>query len=63
MDENMGYVDRTLRRLVGVALLGLTFAGQIGLWGLIGLLPLATSRFTHCPLYRMLGINTCSSSR
>ena len=40
-------------------LLGLTLAGVIGVWGWIGLLPLATGLFRFCPAYPLLGISTC----
>jgi len=28
-------------------------------WGVIGLVPLLTGLFRFCPLYKMLGMNTC----
>lgn len=40
---------------------GLSFTGVIGLWGLIGVVPLATGVFRFCPAYPLLGINTCKS--
>lgn len=59
MNANVGGIDRILRVLAGVALLALTLTGQIGAWGWIGMVPLATGLFRFCPLYRLLGINTC----
>ena len=56
---NIGDTDRLIRIVVGVVLTGLALAGQIGVWGFIGLLPLATGLFRFCPAYRLLGINTC----
>lgn len=56
--KNVGGVDRLARIAVGVILLGLVAAGVIGLWGLIGLIPLATGGFGFCPLYKPFGINT-----
>jgi hypothetical protein len=29
------------------------------MWGLIGIVPLATGLIGICPLYSILGINTC----
>ncbi len=59
---NEGTVDRALRVIVGVALLSLTVVGPKTLWGLIGIVPLATGLVGSCPLYTVLGIRTCSTS-
>ena len=59
MKANIGSVDRVLRTVVGVTLLGLVATGTIGWWGWIGAVPLLTGLFGTCPLYSMLGINTC----
>ncbi len=63
MSANVGGIDRILRVLVGLALLALTLTGQIGVWGWIGLVPLGTGLFKFCPLYRVLGMNTCPVAR
>jgi len=39
----------------------LSLAGVIGVWGWIGVLPLATGIFRFCPAYTLLGIKTCKS--
>ena len=59
MKTNVGSLDRILRALIGVLLLALTATGTIGLWGWIGLVPLATAVFSTCPLYTLLGLSTC----
>ena len=59
MKANVGTLDRALRIAAGLLLLGLTLAGVIGVWGWIGLLPLATGLFGFCPAYPLLGISTC----
>lgn len=59
MSKNEGAIDRTLRVLVGLALLSLTVVGPQSLWGLIGIVPLLTGLVGFCPLYRVLGISTC----
>lgn len=59
MKKNMGGIDRTVRILVGLALIALSLTGTIGLWGWIGVVPLATGLFASCPLYSLIGVNTC----
>jgi len=59
MKSNVGSIDRALRIVVGLALIGLSLAGVVGLWGWIGLVPLATGIFRFCPAYRLLGLKTC----
>lgn len=58
--RNEGSVDRGLRVVVGLSLLSLTVVGPQTLWGLVGLVPLLTGTVGFCPLYRLLGINTCA---
>ena len=59
MITNEGTVDRTLRIILGLALLSLTFVGPRSLFGLVGLVPLATGLIGVCPLYRLFGVTTC----
>ncbi len=59
MKLNVGGLDRALRIVAGAALVGLTVAGTIGAWGWIGVVPLATGLFGFCPIYPLLGLNTC----
>jgi hypothetical protein len=59
MKTNVGGVDRILRIVLGLVLIGLALTGTIGVWGWIGVVPLATGFMSFCPLYPMLGINTC----
>ena len=60
--KNVGSLDRILRIVLGVVLLALFFidtdAGMRWLY-LIGIVPLATGLMSSCPLYSILGINTC----
>ena len=60
MKANIGNIDRSLRIVVGLLLIGLSLSGVIGLWGWIALVPLATGAFRFCPVYTLLGIKTCS---
>lgn len=59
MKKNVGGIDRILRIVVGLVLIALTLAGTIGVWGWIGVIPLATGLFKFCPLYPLVGINSC----
>ncbi len=59
MKKNIGNIERIVRVVVGLVLLSLTFVGPQTLWGLIGILPLATGLVGWCPPYAMLGISTC----
>jgi hypothetical protein len=52
-------IERVVRVLLGVGLLSLVFVGPQTLWGLIGIVPLATGLIGSCPLYTALGISTC----
>lgn len=61
MNKNVGGIDRILRIVVGLALIGLTLAGIIGLWGWIGVVPLATAAIGWCPAYLPFGIKTCKT--
>ena len=60
---NEGKVDRLIRVLAGLALIALVFVGPKTAWGWLGLIPLLTGLVGFCPLYRMLGIDTCSVRR
>ncbi len=52
--ENVGPIDRIVRIAIGIALLALVFVGPHTLWGLFGLVPLATGIWGYCPLYQLL---------
>lgn len=59
MKVNVGGIDRILRIVVGIVLIVLAATGTVGWWGWIGVVPLLTGLFKFCPLYTLLGINTC----
>ena len=59
MKQNAGSLDRILRIVAGLVLIGLAATGTVGIWGWIGVVPLATGLFGFCPAYTLLGINTC----
>ncbi|MBL7554657.1 MAG: DUF2892 domain-containing protein [Bdellovibrionaceae bacterium] len=62
MKKNEGTVDRVLRVAVGLGLLSLVFVGPQTMWGLVGLVPLATGAVGFCPLYKVFGFATCPIS-
>lgn len=59
---NVGGIDRILRIVVGLALIAGFFlnadASMRWLY-LLGIIPLATGLLQTCPLYSILGMNTC----
>ncbi len=57
---NEGTLDRVLRITAGLVLLALVFVGPKTPWGWLGIVPLATGLLGNCPLYSVLGINTCA---
>ena len=63
LKKNMGTVDRVLRFILGAGLLAAYFmvdkeAGYRPFL-LIGIIPLATSLLSSCPIYSILGVSTC----
>jgi hypothetical protein len=56
---NEGTADRIFRAIVGIGLLSIVFVGPKTPWGWLGIVPLSTSLMGWCPLYTLLGINTC----
>ena len=59
MKLNVGTIDRVLRVVAGIVLIGLAATGTVGIWGYIGVVPLLTGLFSFCPLYTFIGVNTC----
>lgn len=62
MKKNEGNLDRILRVGVGLGLLSLIFVGPQTMWGAIGIVPLLTGLVGFCPLYKIMGFNTCPLS-
>mgnify|MGYP001810786077 CR=1 FL=1 len=64
MKKNMGFTDRALRLIVAIVLVVLYFSniltGTLGIIALVvaGVFAL-TSLVSFCPIYPLLGINTC----
>ena len=61
MKKNVGGIDRTLRIVLGLVLIGLAASGTVGWWGYLGVAPLLTGLIGWCPPYKLMGGNTCST--
>jgi hypothetical protein len=61
MKTNVGGIDRILRFIVGLALLGAGYYFK-SWWGLVGIVPLLTATFRFCPAYLPIGLNTCAKT-
>lgn len=59
LPSNESSLDRGIRVALGLGLLALTVIGPQTLWGLVGIVPLATGLLGSCPIYTMLGISSC----
>jgi hypothetical protein len=64
MKRNMGATDRLIRLIVAIVLIILFYkgivAGTLGIIALVlALLLTVTSLISFCPLYTLLGMNTC----
>jgi len=68
MKKNMGTADRIIRFVVAAVIAVLYFTNIIsGTWGIV-LMVLAgvfvlTSLVSSCPLYTLVGLNTCSAKK
>ena len=58
--KNVGTTDRVIRFALGIVLLSLLFLlpSPYAWFGLIGVVPLATSLSGYCPLYQAFGVST-----
>ena len=68
MAANVGTLDRLLRLVLGVVLIALPFTTEFPLWQsplaqygvpAVGAVLALTAAVRFCPLYRLLGLNTC----
>jgi hypothetical protein len=68
MKKNMGTADKIIRIILAAVFAGLYFTGTVtGTVGIIllvlGGVFLATSVISFCPLYTIVGANTCSTEK
>ena len=62
MKKNVGSIDRTLRIIAGVALIGWALYAQNWL-GAIGAIPLFTGLIGWCPAYLPFGLSSCKTEQ
>lgn len=55
--------DRTLRIVIGLVAISLVFVGPKTMWGLLGIIPLATGVTGSCLLYSVMGVSTCPTTK
>ncbi len=60
LTTNIGTVDRIARLVVGALLVVLALTGAIGVWGWLGLIFVGTAFVKFCPIYKILGVKTCT---
>jgi len=58
MTKNIGTPDKWIRVILGLFLLSLIFWGPETLWGLVGIIPIATVLIDFCPIYGLLKFST-----
>ncbi len=59
MQQNIGTRDRIIRITGGLGLIAAAALGFIGIWGYLGVIPLATALIGVCPAYLPFGVSTC----
>lgn len=63
MKLNVGGLDRILRIALGLVLIALAATGTIGVWGWLGVVLVGTGVVGFCPLYPLIGLNTCAMKK
>lgn len=59
MKTNIHPYERIARVAIGLGAASLAVVGPANSWFLLGLVPVATGLLGWCPLYQLIGINTC----
>jgi ribose/xylose/arabinose/galactoside ABC-type transport system permease subunit len=62
MKQNVGGIDRSVRAILGLAIIAAGFYFK-SWWGAIGLVPLLTAALGWCPAYAPFGLTTCAVRR
>lgn len=61
MMPNVGSIDRVVRIVLGLVLIGWGLYAQAW-WGAIGVVPLATAALSWCPVYLPFGFSSCGDA-
>ena len=56
-------VERGIRVVLGLVLVGLAATKTVGAWGWLGVLPVVTGLVGSCPVYTLLGLSTCGAKK
>ena len=64
MNKNVGNTDKTIRIIIGILLLVAAFTISLSANAkiiviVLGVIALATGLINFCPLYKLIGVNTC----
>lgn len=64
MTCNVGGIERSIRILLGILMLGIGALANLSLLGtaitlVLGTIALVTGVIEYCPLWTLLGVNTC----
>jgi hypothetical protein len=59
MKRNVGSIDRALRIVAGLGVIGVGYYMYESWWGAIGIVPLLTATIGWCPAYVPFGLSSC----
>lgn len=62
MKCNVGNADKVIRLSLALVIAAVGFYVK-SWWGLVAIVPLVTGLSSFCPLYKLLGFNTCPPKR
>ena len=60
MKSNVGKTDKSIRIVLGIIIAAAGFYFK-SWWGIVAIVPLLTAVTGFCPLYKLLGVDTCKS--
>ena len=68
MKKNMGMADRALRIILAIVVVVLIYLGEVSgtaaiILGIFAGIFLLTSLVSFCPLYTLVGVNTCAKKQ
>lgn len=64
MTKNVGGVEQKIRWVLGVVAIGVAALAGLPMWaavvlGVVGVIALVTGSVNYCPVWSLLGVNTC----